>query len=408
MTTILFRNASLFDGATPHLREAMDVVVEDDRIADVSDIRVTTRVDTTFDLHGMTLMPGLIDCHFHAIAVDPDLRRLETMAPSLLAIRAAQLLEEALMRGFTTVRDAGGGDHGLAKAVEQGFIRGPRMFYAGKALSQTGGHGDFRPFEGGGCHCCAAPGLTHIADGVDGIRIAAREELRRGASQVKIMASGGVSSPTDPIWNLQYSEDEIRAVVWEATSWRSYVMAHAYTAESIARCVSYGVRSIEHANLIDDPTAALCARHGAYVVPTLVTYEAMGRFGAELGLPKVSLHKLADVADAGLGSLEILKRAGVKMGLGTDLLGAMHRFQSRELSLRTEVLSPFEVLRSATAVNAEILQRTGQLGTVAPGALADLLVVDGDPLADIGVLERHDTGIKAIMKGGAFFKNALA
>lgn len=407
MTTILFRNAAVFDGVTPALRPGMEVAVEGERIVEVSDRPIGTRVDATFDLHGMTLMPGLIDAHFHAIAVDPDLKRLETMPASLLAIQASKLLRAALMRGFTTVRDAGGADYGLAKAIEGGFIRGPRLFYAGKALSQTGGHGDFRPFEGGVCHCCAAPGLTHIADGVDAIRIAAREELRRGASQIKIMASGGISSPTDPIWNLQYSEDEIRAAVWEASSWRSYVMAHAYTPEAIARCVSFGVRSIEHANLIDERTAALCAKHGAFVVPTLVTYEAMARFGAELGLPKASLHKLGDVGDAGLGSLQILKRAGVKIGLGTDLLGAMHRFQSRELSLRAEVMSPFEVLHSATAVNAEILQRQGSLGTVAPGALADLLVVAGDPLTDIGVLERHQEGLKAIMKGGVFQKNEI-
>ena len=249
--------------------------------------------------------------------------------------------------------------------------------------------------------------MSNIADGVDEVRRAARQELRRGAHQIKIMASGGVASPTDPIWNLQYSEDEIRAAVWEATSWRTYVMAHAYTPEAIHRCVTFGVRTIEHANLIDEPTARHCAEHGAYVVPTLVTYEAMSRFGALLGLPQVSLDKLGDVSEAGLASLEILKRAGVKVGLGTDLLGDMHRHQSRELSLRAEVLSPFEVLTSATATNAEILQRTGELGTIAPGALADILVVDGDPLADIGVLERHDQCLLAIMKGGAFFKNAL-
>ncbi|MEZ5667182.1 MAG: amidohydrolase family protein [Alphaproteobacteria bacterium] len=410
MTTILFKNAALFDGTTPHLRPGCHVAVEGDRIVEVSDTPIATPVDRTVDLAGKTLMPGLIDAHFHAIAVDPDIRRIEHMAPSMLAIKAAGLLEDALMRGFTTIRDAAGADYGLAKSVESGLIKGPRLFFAGKALSQSGGHGDFSPFEpssAGVCHCCRGASLASIADGVDEVRRAARQELRRGATQIKIMASGGVASPTDPIWNLQYSEDEIRAAVWEATSWRTYVMAHAYTPEAIARCVSYGVRTIEHANLIDEATARHCAAHGAFVVPTLVTYEAMTRYGAELGLPAVSLAKLSDVTEAGLGSLEILKRAGVKVGLGTDLLGEMHRYQSREFTLRAEVLSPFEVLTQALTNNAEVLQRSGELGVVAPGALADLLVVDGDPLADIGVLERHDACLRAIVKGGVFHKDTL-
>ena len=412
MTTTLFENAALFDGRTPHLRTDTHVVVEDDRIVDVSDIPVATNVDRKVDLAGRTLMPGLIDAHFHAIAVDPDIRKIEGMAPSMLAIRAASLLEGALMRGFTTVRDAAGADYGLAHSVEVGLINGPRVFFAGKALSQSGGHGDFSPFEpsnGYVCHCCrGGASLSNIADGVDEVRRAARQELRRGAHQIKVMASGGVASPTDPIWNLQYSEEEIRAAVWEAKSWRTYVMAHAYTPEAIHRCVSFGVRTIEHANLIDAPTARHCAEQGAYVVPTLVTYEAMSRFGAEMGLPDVSLAKLGDVSEAGLASLEILKNAGVKVGLGTDLLGEMHRHQSREFSLRAQVLSPIEVLHSATVMNAEILQRKGELGVIAPGAFADLLVVDGDPLSDIGVLERHDQCLKAIMKGGAFYKDELS
>ncbi len=411
MTTLLFRNAAVFDGTTDHLREGCDVAIEDDRIVEVSETPITTTVDATIDLRGKTLMPGLIDCHFHAIAVDPDIAAIERMAPSTLALRAGRLLEGALMRGFTTLRDAGGADYGLARAIEDGVIKGPRLFYSGKALSQSGGHGDFSLFEGGTvCHCCAfsGHGLTHIADGVDEVRKAARQELRRGATQIKIMASGGVASPTDPIWNLQYSEDEIRAAVWEAKSWRTYVMAHAYTPEAIDRCVRYGVRTIEHGNLIDDETAAVVAEHGAYVVPTLVTYEAMSKFGAEQGLPEASLAKLGDVSEAGLGALEILKRAGVRMGLGTDLLGEMHAHQSRELSLRAEVLSPFEVLHSATAMNAEIVQRSGELGVVAAGALADLLVIDGDPLADIAVLERHDAALSAIMKGGEFVRTSLA
>ena len=221
------------------------------------------------------------------------------------------------------------------------------------------------------------------------------------------MASGGVASPRDPVWNLQYSEEEIRAVVWEATSWRTYVMAHAYTAAAIERCVTFGVRSIEHANLIDAKTAAHCAEAGAYVVPTLATYQALDRFGREQGFPEVSLAKLEEIRKAGLGSLEILKAAGVKIGLGTDLLGAMHEHQSSEFTIRAEVQSPLEILTSATAINAELLNRSEDLGRVATGALADLIVVDGNPLEDIALLAGQGERIPLIMKDGEIFKNTL-
>jgi len=411
--TTIFENASVFDGIASELAEAQTVVVEADRIKEVSDRPVDIANAQRIDLRGRTLMPGLIDAHFHAIAAHPDLKIIEDMPRSLLGQHSRRLLESALARGFTAIRDAAGADYGLALATESGLIKGPRLFFAGKALTQTGGHGDFTSYETNStafmCHCCrGGASIAHIADGVDEVRKAARDELRKGAHQIKIMASGGVASPSDPIWNLQYSEEEIAAAVWEAKSWRKYVMAHAYTAEAIDRCIRLGVRSIEHANLIDEPTAALAAAHDAFVVPTLVTYEAMGNFGAEVGLPKHALDKLHIVADAGLKSLEILKRAGVKMGLGTDLLGDLHQHQSRELSLRAEVLSPAEILISATSTNAALVQREGELGVIAPGALADLLVVDGNPLDNINLLEHQGRHLDVIMKGGAFVKNRLA
>jgi len=360
-------------------------------------------------------MPGLIDAHFHAMAAEPDFVKMEDLPRSFLHQHARHLLEAALLRGFTTVRDAGGADYGLAMAIKAGLIEGPRLFYSGRALTQTGGHADFRSLEagpgGGSCDFCfcsqSGPIFGVIADGVPAVRKAAREELRRGATQIKIMASGGVSSPSDPIWNLQYSEEEIRAIVWEAESWRTYVMAHAYTPEAIARCVAFGVRSIEHANLIDAETAAACAAAGAYVVPTLVTYEALERDGPELGLPPVSIEKLKVVREAGVQSLEILKAAGVAVGFGTDLLGAMQSHQSGEFSIRAEALSPDEILRSATSVNAALLNAEGDLGVVAPEAFADLLVVDGDPLADLGLLQNQGAHLAAIMKGGRFVKQSL-
>ena len=403
----LFRQGRIFDGTCEELLEGVEVLVEGARIVEVSDVPIRSGTTEVVDLRGRTLMPGLIDAHFHAIAASPDLGAVEHMPPSLIAQHARANLEATLQRGFTTVRDAAGADYGLARAIEAGLIAGPRLFYSGHALSQTGGHGDFRSYESGPAICSCGLGARHfstVADGVPEVRRAAREELRRGATQIKIMGSGGVSSPSDPISNLQYSEEEIRAAVWEAHSWGTYVMAHVYTPEAIRRCVEYGVRSIEHANLIDADTAALAAERGAFVVPTLATYESLGRRGAALGLPRVSLDKLGTVSDAGVASLEILRDAGVKTGFGTDLLGAMHEDQLTEFGIRARVLPSAEILRQATGVNAELLGRAGELGTVAPGALADLIVVDGDPLADLGVLSGRGERISLVMKGGRVFK----
>ncbi|WP_341915025.1 amidohydrolase family protein [Ferrovibrio terrae] len=407
MTSILFSDASLFDGETPQLKPGMHVLIEGDRIKEVSDKPIAKPAGAQeIKLNGKALLPGLIDAHFHAVLVEANLAKLGGMPKSLLGQHARAMLEAAMQRGFTTVRDAGGADYGLAMATEVGLIAGPRLFYAGRVLSPTGGHGDSRGLEEASCACCSNAGaFSHIADGVDEVRKAAREELRRGATQIKIMASGGVASPSDPIYVLQYSEEEIRTAVWEAQSWRRYVMAHAYTPEAIRRASAFGVRTIEHANLIDEPTAQFCAEQGTYVVPTLVTYDALDKYGRAQGLPEVSIQKLKVVREAGLKSLEILKRAKTKVGFGTDLIGGMHPHQSGEFVIRANVLSPFEILRSATVVNAEILQMEGELGCIKSGALADVIVVDGDPLKDIALLDGQGERIPIIMKGGKFYKS---
>ncbi len=406
MSILLLKNALIFDGDSAELREG-DVLIEGERIREI-DKGLTAAQARSFDLKGRVLMPGLIDAHFHAALVDANLARLGHMPRSLNALHAAKNLEAALDRGFTAIRDAGGADHGLAKAIEAGLIQGPRLFYSGKVLSPTGGHGDSRSPEAIDCPFCPAGGnFTHIADGVDAVRKAAREELRKGASQIKIMASGGVASPSDPIWNLQYSDEEISAAVWEAKSWRTYVMAHAYTPEAISRSVRLGVRSIEHGNLIDADTAALVKHHNAWVVPTLVTYEALDKFGRQQGFPEVSMRKLEEVLAAGTRSLEVLRKAGCKIGFGTDLLGEMHQHQSREFSIRAEVQGNLETLRQATSLNAALIDRSDDLGRIAPGALADLIAVDGDPLRDIALLEHQGRKIPLIVAGGRMHKNEL-
>jgi imidazolonepropionase-like amidohydrolase len=409
MAAIIFTNCGVLDGTQWERREDHHVLVEGGQIREVSDRPISSATAETIDLKGRTLMPGLIDAHVHVIAVDQALARLSERPASLVTLQAARVLEGMLQRGFTTIRDAGGADGGLAEAVEQELVRGPRIFPSGQALSQTGGHGDLRPRTRSvsvvACACCeGGAGIARIADGVAECRRAARDELRKGATQIKIMASGGVASPYDPVWNLQYSEEEVRAIVEEARGWHTYVMAHAYSPEAIRRSIDFGVRSIEHGNLIDRATAEHVAGADAFVVPTLVTFDAMHRFGRELGFPEVSLAKLGDVREAGLRSLEILQAAAVKIGYGTDLLGPMHRHQSREFVIRAEAMAPFDIIRSATTVNAELLNRGGELGVIAPGARADLIAVDGDALADISLLDGQGEHLTHVMKDGVFYK----
>ncbi|HLN12243.1 MAG TPA: amidohydrolase family protein [bacterium] len=406
-TSIVFRNASIVDGTRADRREGQHVRVEDGVIREVSDRPIRAGSAESYDLAGRTLMPGLIDCHVHVLAADVNLSRI--VSDSLATLRALPIMRAMLDRGFTTVRDAGGADYGLALAVQQGLAVGPRLFVSGRALSQTGGHGDQRGrFDGSGVPARGySGGVSRIADGVEAVRLAAREELRAGAHQIKVMVSGGVASPTDPIANTQYSRDELAAVVAEAEAAQTYVMAHAYTAKAARRAVECGIRTIEHGNLVDDETAALMARAGAYAVPTLVTYDALAEEGAALGLLPESVAKISDVRESGLRSLETFQRAGVKMAYGTDLLGEMQRHQSTEFTIRARVLPPFEVIRSATTVAAEVLRQEGRLGVVAPGAVADLLVVDGDPLKDLGTLLDQGAHLRAIMQAGRFYKNQL-
>jgi imidazolonepropionase-like amidohydrolase len=400
--SLLFENVCILDADAGETRPGMHVRVEDGRIVEVREGALSAPEARRIDGAGRTLMPGLIDCHVHVAITTLDLAAMQSKPPSLVSQESRQILESMLARGFTSVRDAGGADWGLAQAVERGLIRGPRIFYSGRVLSQTGGHGDFRPrSEEPGCACqIHSTGFSHVADGVSAVRRAAREELRRGATQVKIMASGGVASPSDPIWNVQYSGEEMSAIVEEARGWRTYAMAHAYTPDAIRRAVDAGVRTIEHGNLIDASTAALMAERQAWLVPTLVTYQKLDELGRKLGFPAASQKKVSDVLDAGLRSLEIARDAGVAIGFGSDLLGETHPFQNEEFGIRAQVQSPAEIVRAATSEAARILQREGELGVVAPGALADLLLVEGDPLRDLSLLEDPSKSLALVVKQG--------
>lgn len=409
---VIFKNAAVFDGRSHALRPGCDVLVEGARIREVSDRRIVASDATVVDVGGRTLMPGLIDCHVHVTATMLDLGANARVPPTLQAYKIMPVLRGMIERGFTSVRDAGGADYGLSVAVDTGIVQGPRLFIAGQALSQTGGHADFRgrwDENEPPCGCCRRLGrLGRVVDGVDSCRRAVREEVKAGASQIKIMASGGVASPTDPIGFTGFSEDEIRAICAEAEAAQTYVMAHAYTAKAIQRAVACGVRTIEHGNLVDRAAAEAMTAHGAFAVPTLVTYDALAEHGAALGFPPESVAKIENVRGAGLKSLEIFKRAGTKMAFGTDLLGDLHVHQSDEFQIRTRVLSNLEVLLQATSAGADVLRMEGQLGVIQADAFADLLVVDGNPLVNIELLCHQGRHLDVIMKAGAFVKNRLS
>lgn len=380
---MLIRNARVLDVVAGDYRPGWSVLVDQGRIVDVGPSLSADGADA-LDAADQVLLPGLMDAHVHPMISSLDIGSLDDEPLTLLAQRARVALEETLGRGFTTVRDACGADAGLVRAIEAGLIKGPRLKVSGRALSQTGGHGDSR--RPGDLCAGSTTRFSRIADGVDAVRRAAREELRSGADQLKIMASGGVASPSDEIWTLQYSVEEMRAAVEEAAARRTYVLAHAYTAEAIQRAVAAGVRSIEHGNLLDAPAAETMAGAGTFLVPTLVTYDKIFEFGERLGMPVDQRRKVVDVIDAGLDSLTLARRAGVRIGFGTDLLGDLQRHQLEEFVIRSRVEDPIDIIRSATLVNAELLGLDGLAGVVAPEAYADLVLVHGDPLADASVL----------------------
>ncbi|UMP05160.1 amidohydrolase family protein [Amycolatopsis sp. EV170708-02-1] len=396
--SLLLRDARLLDPVTGEYTEG-DLRCADGRIVEIG-AGLTAGDARTEDLRGAFVLPGLVDAHVHVTASTADLGSLPASSPSYVAAHSARTMSRMLDRGFTTVRDASGADYGLADAQAEGLFRGPRLLFCGRALSQTGGHGDSRTRGANTSEdhpCCA--GLGRVADGVDAVRAAARDELRKGAHHIKVMASGGVASPTDRIDSTQYSGEELRAIVEEAEAANRYVAAHAYTARAVNRALELGVRSIEHGNLIDDRSVELFLRHDAYLVPTLVTYWALKEEGREHGLPESSWRKVDDVLGAGMAALEKAAGGGVKLVYGSDLLGGMHRHQNHEFRLRGEVQSALEVIRSATSTAADLLNLTGEIGTLAPGAHADLLVVERDPLEDIGVLAEPEK-FRYVVQGG--------
>ena len=405
-------NARLFDSASGTLRPHSTVVIEGQRIVAVTQEALQVDDAELIDAGGRVVLPGLIDAHVHVVAVSADLVGLALQPPSLVGAQSSHVMRGMLMRGFTTVRDAAGADFGLQEAVARGLYEGPRLFISGFPISQTGGHADMRPkgVRGSGMFCsCAGIGLVGaIADGVGEVRRAVREQVRHGANQIKIMAGGGISSPTDPIDGTQFSLDELRAAVEEAEAANLYALAHAYSPRAVTRAVQAGVRSIEHGNLIDEATARVMKQHGAYLVPTLSTYAALADEGQRLGWSAAMMDKLASVRSRGIEAVRIARAEGVPVVFGTDLLGHMHARQSGEFALRSAAMPPVEALQSATITAARLMGQEAHIGQLVAGAWADLLVVDGDPTQGLEMLAEPEQGIRLLMQAGRVVRNRLA
>jgi len=411
MSTLVLKNAVVIDGTggDPIVNGA--VVLEGERIKEVfrgpaGQLPSDTQI---IDCRNQTLLPGLIDGHVHLGAVDANIMEQQRLYhPSMLVIRTLKVIQEALDQGFTTVRDAGGADAGYREAQRQGLIPGPRIFVSGCALSQTGGHGDFRlPTEVRSPSQDLAGVATRVCDGVDEVRRGAREQLRRGADFVKVMGGGGCMSPSDEIDTSQYSPEELRAAVFEAEAVGTYVAAHVYSSRSIRNCVSAGIRTLEHGNLMDESAAKAIKDAGAFLVPTLVTYEMISRMGKSLGIPDNNVRKINEARDQGLQALAIAKKLGVKIASGSDLLGPMQRYKGMELELKARVLGPMGAIVATTKTNAELLKKEKDLGTIEAGKLADLILVQGDPLKDITVFQQYQEKISLIIQGGRVYKNIL-
>jgi imidazolonepropionase-like amidohydrolase len=394
---------TVLDTATMELVENQTVVIEADRIVDVVDGRSSVTADVNIDAAGQYIMPGFIDGHFHHWIVTMDFARLSKMTAVERGIMMAVLAEGTVERGFTTIRDAGGDNRGLMRAIASGACRGPRIIQAGRILSQTGGHGDFRDGDAPVPECGCQMFHDHagfVVDGVDACRKAARQALRDGSQFVKIMTSGGVSSPSDPFDSVQFTSEEIRAITVETDHRHTYTTSHAYLPASIQLAIENGVKCIEHGNGLDAPTAVRMVELGITMVPTLIAYKALDEIGPKVGFPESMLAKNNGVFEMGQNAVEIAKAAGVELGFGTDLLGEGHHLQNEEFAIRANLEPPADVLRSMYVTNAKLCQMEGEIGTVTAGAYADLVVSRVNPLEDLAALSEPDANLSSIVIQG--------
>jgi len=419
--SVLFRNVRVFDGKRTTVSGPTDVLVTGGVIARIA--REVPQAEpgsarSVVDGGGRTLMPGLIDAHWHAFMAGTPLMLLSTANPSYLHLLAARQAEATLMQGFTSVRDLGGPVFGLKRAIDEGITPGPRIYPSGAMISQTAGHGDFRSsFElprrlGGPLSQSEADGIAAIADSPDEVRLRAREQLRLGASQIKVMAGGGVNSPYGDIGTVQYTEAEIHAAVEAAENWGTYVTVHAYTSRAVRQAIAAGVRVIDHGQLIDESTARLMAEKGIWwsLQPLL---DVEGLAPMDPATRQRALQVFAGTENA----YRLARKYRVKTAFGADILFNPPVAATRHGAELVKLLrwyTPAEALKMATADNGELLALSGdcnpypgRLGVVEEGALADLLLVDGNPLEHLELIEDPDKNFLVIMKDGRIYKNAL-
>jgi imidazolonepropionase-like amidohydrolase len=421
VSTVFFKNVRIFDGRSATLSAPSSVLVRGntiDKIVTTAAAPVQPDAETVIDGGGRTLMPGLIEAHWHTFMTATPQMLLSTADPSYLHLLAARQAEATLMRGFTTVRDLGGPVFGLKRAIDEDVVIGPRIYPSGAFISQTSGHGDFRFFfevprmPGGSLSQSEIEGVAAIADSPDEVRLRAREQLRKGASQIKLMAGGGIASPHNPIESTQYTEPEIRAAVEAAENWGTYVTVHAYTPRAIRQAVAAGVKCIEHGQLMDDATAQLLAEKDIW-------WSLQPFLNDEYASPvnPASRVKALEVFAGTERAYNLAKKYKVKTAFGSDILFDAEKAsrQGAQLAKMVRWYTPAEALRMATADNGELLALSGfinpyhgKLGVVQEGALADLLLVDGNPIANIHLIENPAKNLLVIMKDGRVYKNLVA
>lgn len=400
----IFQNANIVDPLAGRVLENRTLWISGGKILSPEDSTLPDKDAHVIDCAGLYLCPGLIDCHVH-LMFPPGGATLSAVFSADAResiLRTPYVCREMLKNGFTTVRDTAGATYALKEAIEEGVVQGPRLFIAGRGLSQSGGHGDFRARhqEESCCGGLISAQTVRVCDGVPACLKAAREELRTGSDFLKIMVGGGVASPSDRITDLQFTAEEIRAFTTSANNRKTYVTAHAYTPEAIQLAVQNGVTCIEHGNLIDAATAKMMAENNVFLTPTLITYSEMASSRWGNFLPQGHAEKNLQVLDAGLKSLQIAHDAGVTICFGTDLLGPLVAAQTKEFGLRAQVLSPAEILRSATVNAAKLLRQEECLGQLRPRFAADVLLLNRNPLEDIEVFDRPKEHLLMVMKAG--------
>ncbi|TME13911.1 MAG: amidohydrolase family protein [Chloroflexi bacterium] len=406
---LVFEHATLLDCTGRDPQPETRVVVDDGRIQRITPSSGPNgpRDARVIDCQGRTLMPGLLDAHVHLAMLELDPLKEAALPPAVLALRIARNIEAALAAGFTTVRDAGGLDWGFKQAVRLGLIRGPRLFISGAFISQTGGHGDHRARSDRGTFP-VVPGLTSesiLADGPDAVRRAAREVLRRGADQVKVMASGGAASPSDELDHVQFSVDELAAAVEAAGAVGTYVLAHAYGSRAIQNCLTAGVRSIEHGNFLDEATAdRMLAAKDVFLVPTIITYELLAAREAGDGWTPDMVRKIRQGLTGAYDSLGLAFEKGLQIGSGSDVLADMQGERGKEIACQARVMGAMNAIIAATRTNAALLRIEKEVGTIEPGKRADLILLDADPLSDPDVLANPDH-VRLVAFGGEIVKD---